>query len=146
MTTRAATSSDLADSFLAYLEEARVSLDAGRMPDDEHDEAWEAVNELSRRDPPAALQVLLDVTLRCAEEDLPLLGAGALTELLRLHPELTPRFAQEIGANDRFFKAFQYVTMTGVPLDVQQRINDVLRERGVDPKYLVEYDETSDDD
>jgi hypothetical protein len=33
-----------------------------------------------------------------------------------------------------------------VPLDVQRKMNAAMGERGVDPKFLVEYDEETEDE
>ena len=74
-----------------------------------------------------------------------MIGAGAVADLLHHHPNLASRFESEIRTNDRFLKAFQYVVMTGIPLAIQQRLNAAMADRGVDPKFLVEYDETYDE-
>lgn len=121
---------DLVASYLRYLTDA-----------DPRDETWDDFHELATTDPRSAWEVLLEVSRRCADDDLAMLGAGAVQHLLFLHPELAPEFEAQIRADDRFFKAFQYVAMTGVPLAVQQRLNAALADRGVDPKFLVEYDE-----
>lgn len=130
---------DLVDAYLTYLN------NRGADPDGDF-ETWEALDELVQRNPGAALDAIREIVARCSEDDVAFLGASALESLLYAHPRLIDRFESEIRTNDRFFKAFQYVAMTGVPLDVQRRINDVLRERGVDPKFLVEYDESVEDD
>lgn len=128
---------ELADSYLRYLELVRVDPQA-------EDDTWEEFHELCRSNPRAAWQLLLEVLERCAEEDVSLVGAGVVQDLLFLHPELAPQFEDAIRSNDRFLRAFQYVAMTGVPLDVQRRLNAALADRGVDPKFLAEYDEEID--
>lgn len=120
----------LVESYLRYLTDP-----------DPQDETWDAFHELAMSDPRGAWEILLDVSRRCPDDDLAMLGAGAVQHLLFLHPELAPEFEAQIRSDNRFLKAFQYVAMTGVPLAVQQRLNGALADRGVDPKYLVEYDE-----
>ena len=128
---------DLVDSYLKYLELVRGDVQAD-------DATWEEFHELSRSNPRVAWQLLLEVLERCAEEDVALVGAGVVQDLLYLHPELAPELESEIRSNDRFLRAFQYVAMTGVPLDVQRKLNAALADRGVDPKFLAEYDEEID--
>ena len=123
----------LVDAYLRYLTDP-----------DPQDEAWDEFHELATTDPCAAWEILLEVSKRCGDDDLAMLGAGAAQHLLFLRPELAPQFEAQISSDDRFLKAFQYVAMTGVPLAVQQRLNAALAGRGVDPKFLVEYDEEVD--
>ncbi len=120
----------LVESYLRYLTEP-----------DPQDETWDEFHELAVSDPRGAWEILLEVSRRCGDDDLAMLGAGAVQHLLFLHPGLAPEFEAQVRADDRFLKAFQYVAMTGVPLAVQQRLNAALADRGVDPKFLVEYDE-----
>lgn len=122
--------SQLADAYLQYLTDP-----------DPQDETWDEFHELASSNPRAAWEILLEVSRRCGDDDLAMLGAGAVQHLLFLHPELAPQFEAQIRSDDRFLKAFQYVAMTGVPLPVQQRLNTALADRGVDRKFLVEYDE-----
>ena len=130
----------LVSSWLAYLEAVR---DGGELDDDD---VWERFEELVTRQPKAALDVALEVVARAGEEDLSLIGTGVLQSLLVQHPQMAAKeFEAQLRASGRFLKAFQYTAMTGVPLEVQRRLNAALLERGVDPKFVVEYDESEDD-
>lgn len=150
MTRAAEENNALVEAYLQYLEHSRAYLEGllAESPQRQaaDDEAWETFHELSRRDAATAWTLILEVLRRCADEDLSLIGAGLLEEFVVLHPEMVADFDAMIRSNDRFLRAFQYVAMTGVPLPVQQRLNAALRARGVDPKWLVEYDETLEDD
>lgn len=130
----------LVDAYLAYLEHVRVP-SWPPPPDNPHDEAWEEFDALITSDPRAAWKLVLEVLQRCDSEDLSMVGAGILEPLLAHAPALAGEFESQIRSSDRFLKAFQYAGMTGVPLDAQRQLNAAMAERGVDPKFLVEYDE-----
>ena len=134
---------ELADAYVKYLEHVRVDT-AGQ--DNPNEDAWEQFDTLSRSNPRAAWKVLLEIVERCGDDDLSLLGASVLADFVVLHPDFAPQFEESIRTNDRFLKAFQYVAMSGVPLDVQRRMNAAMADRGVDRKFLVEYDEQTADE
>ena len=126
-------------AWLAYLEAVRAG---GEFDDD----VWERFEELVTRQPKAAMEVALAVVTRAEEEDLALIGTGVLQNLLVEHPQMAAKeFEAQLRSSDRFLKAFQYTAMTGVPLELQRKLNTALLERGVDPKFVVEYDESEDD-
>jgi hypothetical protein len=152
----------VADSFLAYLESIRLPDD---LPDDgdeaarvlkavqeralrnPHLDASDQVDEMVATSPQPAWTLLCDVVERCDQADLSMLGAGVLQTFTQMHaPAFADAIESQIRSSERFFRAFQYVAMTGVPLSVQQRINAALLERGADPKLVVEYDEGEDGD
>ena len=129
----------LVSSWLAYLEAVRAG---GEFDDD----VWERFEELITRQPKAAMEVAVSVVDRADEEDLSLIGTGVLQNLLVEHPQMAAKeFEAQVRSSDRFLKAFQYTAMTGVPLELQRKLNTALLERGVDPKFVVEYDESDDD-
>jgi hypothetical protein len=135
----------LVDAYLAYLEHVRVP--SWPPPaENPHDEAWEQFDELITSHPRVAWTLLLEVVQRCAEDDLPMVGAGILEPLLAHDPALAGEYESQIRTNDRFLKAFQYAAMTGVPLEAQRQVNAAMAARGVDAKFLVEYDETIEED
>ena len=130
----------LVSSWLAYLEAVRAG---GEFDDD----VWERFEELVTRQPKAALEVALAVVARAEEDDLSLIGTGVLQSLLVQHPQMAAKeFEAQVRSSDRFLQAFQYTAMTGVPLEIQRKLNAALLGRGVDPKYVVEYDESEDDE
>lgn len=116
------------------------------LPDENpYEDAWETVDDLLSTTPDAAWPLLLEIVERCDDRDLGMFGAGALATLLVRHPaKFAGRFEHEIRTNDRFLRAFQYTAMSGVPLPIQQQLNAAQRDRGVDPKFIVEYDEELD--
>ena len=125
---------DEAERFMAAMQD--------RAENNPHEAAWDDLDDLMTSKPDAAWPTLLSVLERCHENDLSMIGAGALERLLVQSPaRFAGRYEEQIRSSDRFFKAFQYVRMTGVPLGVQQRLNRALLDRGADPKYVVEYDE-----
>jgi hypothetical protein len=147
---------DLTGSYLKYLEHLRLpdTLSGGeedegfvaamqdRAENNPYETAWEHLDDLMTSQPDAAWQTLLGVLEQCHENDLSMIGAGALERLLLQNAAgFAGRFEQQIRSSDRFFRAFQYVRMTGVPLAIQQTLNRALLDRGADPKYVVEYDE-----
>lgn len=134
---------ELVQSYLTYLEHTRLDEFASTAEDDE---AWQRFHDLSRKDARTAWKLLLEVLARCGDDDVALLGAGLLGDFVVLHPDFAREFEADIRTNDRFLKAFQYVAMTGVPLEVQRKMNAAMGERGVDPKFLVEYDEEIEDE
>lgn len=130
---------ELIRSYLEYLQDVRT--DRAGMDD----EAWERLEPVLSGNGQRAWKLALEILGRCDEEDVTMVGAGLLQTLLFSHPKLVERFENELRSNDRFLRAFQYVAMTGVPLAVQRRLNEAMAERGVDPKFLVEYDEVEED-
>ena len=140
--------SELVASYLRYLASIRLPADFSDDEGDEQppDEAWEAFDEVIAKQPQTAWTLLLEVVSRCEEDDLPMVGAGLVESVLWRHPRLADAFERQIRRDDRFLQAFQYVGMTGVPLPVQQQLNKALLDRGVDPRYVVEYDEEVDDE
>ena len=148
---------DLVASYLRYLEHLRLPDDLPGVGDDAerlmaamhdrahnnpHEAAWDDLDGLMTSNPDAAWPMLLSVLERCHQSDLSMIGAGALERLLVQNPKpFAARYEEQIRSSDRFFRAFQYVRMTGVPLPVQQQLNRALLDRGADPKYVVEYDE-----
>ena len=147
---------DLIGRYLKYLEHLRIpdNLSAGeeterfvasmqgRAENNPHESAWEELDDLMTTQPDAAWRILLSVLEQCGEGDLSMIGAGALERLLLQNPtRFAGRFNEQIRGSDRFFRAFQYVRMTGVPLTVQQGLNRALLDRGADPRFVVEYDE-----
>ena len=134
---------ELVQSYVTYLEHTRIDEFASTAADDE---AWERFHELSRKDARTAWKLILEVLSRCGDDDVALVGAGLLGDFVVLHPEFASELEEAIRSNDRFLKAFQYVAMTGVPLEVQRRMNSAMGARGVDPKFLAEYDEELEDE
>lgn len=135
----------LVDAYLAYLEHVRVPT-WPPPSDNPHDEAWEEFHGLITGTPRVAWTLVLEVLQRCADDDLPMVGAATLEPLLAHEPSLAGEFESQIRTNDRFLKAFQYAAMTGVPLDAQRQLNAAMAARGVDAKFLVEYDEVVDEE
>ena len=151
----------LVDSYLAYLESIRVPAD---MPEEgaeaervlrelqertlhnPHLDASDDLDEMIATSPRSAWPLLTEVVDRCDDRDVAMLGAGILQTFTQMHaPAYADNLETQIRSSDRFFRAFQYVSMTGVPLAVQQRLNAALLARGADPKLVVEYDESEDE-
>ena len=133
------TNEELIRDYLRYLEQVR---DPESEPEDD---AWERLDDLIHTNPRAAWDLIAEILERCADDDVAMIGAGFLENLLASQPRLAGDFEREIRSNDRFFRAFQYAGMTGVPLDVQRQLNTALLERGADPKFVTEYDEEVED-
>src|SRR5688572_2144781 len=113
----------------------------------QEDETWEELDELMSADIERSWRFATRVVQRVPDDFLSMVGVSVLGSLLNRQPSrLADRFDSEIRGNERFFKAFQYASMTGVPLTVQRRLNAALIEKGADPKFVGEYDEDGEDD
>lgn len=114
--------------------------------DNPQEDTWDELEELLSGGLETSWQFVTRVLEDAPEGSLPMIGASILGSLLWRHRErIAERLENGIRSSDRFFKAFQYASMTGVPLDVQRRLNAALIARGADPKFVVEYDEDVDD-
>jgi hypothetical protein len=152
----------LIEEYLKYLDHERLPMDPPttkeeleRLLDEmsalaatnPYSEAWVTLHDLVYTDPEAAWRVTLGILGRTVEEDHNQLGAGPLEQLIWRHPAVfVDRFEAEILGDMRFRDAFTYVRMGGVPLTVQRRLNAALVHTGVDPRSLIEFDETIPDD
>lgn len=111
---------------------------AAQQPADDAESILEQIEE----DPVGMMQVALEVLTRVEDRDLPNAGAVLLTPLLAARPlELAPLFEENIDNSEAFRIAFSRASMTGVPLEIQKRINDAMLRAGADPRLIVEYDE-----
>lgn len=109
------------------------------------DEA-ESVLEYIDADPDRMRRIAMELTRSVDPRDLPNLGIILLGPLLSASPLLVAReFELQIRESEAFRVAFGRVSMTGVPLDVQKRLNAAMIESGADPRSVVEYDEETDD-
>lgn len=151
---------DLIVSYLKHLDYVRLPVPTSReemasamaeqskrIESDPYFEAWEDLCDLCREDAPTALRVLLQLVDRCDSADLSRLGAGPIEDLAAHHgAALADELERLIRTNDRFFEAYKYVNMGGVPLVIQRRLNAVLVERGVPAASLCEFPESYDFD
>jgi hypothetical protein len=147
---------DLIVSYLKHLEYVRMPVPTSReqmtsalakqrkrIENDPYFEAWEDVCDLCREDAPAALRVILELVDRCDSADLGALGAGPIEDLAANHAAaLADQLERLIRTNARFFEAYKYVRMGGVPIVIQRRLNAVLVERGVPAASLCEFPES----
>jgi len=102
--------------------------------------------DLIETSPSVAWKELLALIERSDADDLPMLGAGVIQAFTYTHAKpYAERIETEIRSSERFFKAFQYAALTGVPLSIQQNLNRALLDRGADPKFVVEYDDGEDE-
>jgi hypothetical protein len=152
---------NLVDSYLAYLESIRVPDDLPSDPDaaadvlrrvqervfhNPHLSASDDLDEMIATAPRSAWPLIAEIVDRAHAGDHAMLGAGVLQTFTHMHAaSFADQLDEKIRTSDHFFRAFQYVAMTGVPLAIQQRLNASLLARGADPKLVVEYDETEDD-
>ena len=152
----------LIEEYLKYLDHERLPMDppmtkedfkrrldemSARTATNPHFEAWETLHDLVDTEPEAAWRVTLGILGRTVEEDHHQLGAGPLEELIWRQPAaFVDRFEAEILGDMRFRDAFTYVRMGGVPLTVQRRLNAALVRTGIDPRTLMEFEETIPDD
>lgn len=150
------------DSYLAYLASIRIPDDLPNDPDDAarllrsvqeraldnpHLDASDDLDEAIATSPRSAWPLLTEVVERADERDLPMIGAGILQTFTQLHAQAyAEHIESQIRTSERFFRAFQFAALTGVPLAVQQRLNAALLARGADPKLVVEYDESEEEE
>ena len=128
----------IVEAYLSYLRQLRSDASF-------EDDAWEQFDEIARRQPKAAFSIALEIVNRADEDDLALIGTSLMAGLIVQHPRaVATEFEAALRSNDRFLRAFQYAAMTGVPLETQRRLNAAMLARGVDPKFVVEYDESED--
>ena len=109
------------------------------------DEAESMLVEIES-DPGRMLGIALELVRRVDPRDLPNLGIILIGPLLVTSPLLVEEeFEKQIRESEAFRAAFARVSMTGVPLDVQKRMNAAMLEAGADPRSVVEYDEEIDE-
>lgn len=114
--------------------------------DPSNEDEAESVLEYIDADPARMRRVAIDLTQRVDPRDLPNLGIVLLGPLLVASPLLVEsEFEQQIRSSEAFRTAFARVSMTGVPLEVQKRLNAAMIESGADPGAIVEYDEEIDE-
>ena len=114
--------------------------------DNPQEDMWDELEELLAGDAETAWRFATRVLEDASESSLSMIGVSILGNLLWRQPKrFADRFETAIRSSDRFFKAFQYASMTGVPIEVQRRLNAALLEKGADPKFVSEYDEDVDD-
>ena len=114
--------------------------------DNPQEDTWDELDEVLSGDLETSWKFAMRVLEDAPADSLSMIGVSILGNLLWRHPKrVVDRFETAIRSNERFFQAFQYASMTGVPLDVQRRLNAALIEKGADPKFVVEYDEDVDD-
>src|SRR5688572_19898873 len=109
--------------------------------DNPQEDLWDELDELLGGDVETSWKFATRVLAEAPESALAMIGVSILGNLLWRQPQrFVSRFETAIRTNDRFFRAFQYASMTGVPLEVQRRLNAALIEKGADPKFVTEYD------
>ena len=129
----------IVEAYLSYLRQLRSDASF-------EDDAWEQFDEIAGRQPKAAFSIAVEIVSRADEDDLSLIGTALLASLLARHPGVVAaEFETALRSNDRFLRAFQYAAMTGVPLETQRRLNAAMLDRGVDPKFVVEYEESEEE-
>lgn len=105
------------------------------------DEA-ESILDLIEREPRTMLEAAIDLVALVDKQDLPNLGIVLLGPLLVTSPLLVAdEFERQIQESEAFRTAFARVSMTGVPLEIQKRLNAAMLTAGADPRAVVEYDE-----
>ena len=115
--------------------------------DNPQEDLWDELDELLGGDVETSWSFATRVLEQAPDGALAMIGVSILGNLLWRQPQrFAGRFEAAIRSDDRFFKAFQYASMTGVPLDVQRRLNAALIEKGADPKFVTEYDEDADEE
>ena len=139
--------------YLAYLSHYRISPERRSEPqqrdnstlsvdrdNESYFDEWETVDALITDDPDEAWQVLLETIARCHEDDLYLIGCGELENFFVLNVvSYSGRIEEQLRANPRFFSAFRWVRMGGVPEEAWRHFNSVLAELGVPPEEIIEW-------
>lgn len=107
----------------------------------------ESILDLIEQDPSRMMGIALEILASADEADLSNAGIVLLGPLLRERPlELAGEFEAMIRSSESFRKAFSRVSMTGVPLEIQRTINAAMIDSGADPRLVVEYDESGDEE
>ena len=129
----------IVEAYLSYLRQLRSDASF-------EDDAWERFDKIAELHPRPAFSIALEIVNRADEDDLALIGTALLAGLIAQHPgAVAAEFEAALRSNDCFLRAFQYAAMTGVPLETQRRLNAAMLDRGVDPKFVVEYDESEEE-